>query len=109
MAVSLGTGPKVAADYTAFAGEAPGGLFAQLEALIEENQAIVTEVLYKVDVNTLHKVENDHEFGMNEIGRVSLRVSQPVFYDTYRRNRNTGSFILVDPFGNETLGAGMLR
>ncbi len=75
----------------------------------KEVQAIVTEVLYKVDVNTLHKVENDHEFGMNEIGRVSLRVSQPVFYDTYRRNRNTGSFILVDPFGNETLGAGMLR
>ena len=75
----------------------------------DEVQAIVTDILYKVDVNTLHKMEDDHEFGMNEIGRVSLRVSQPVFYDTYRRNRNTGSFILVDPFGNETLGAGMLR
>ena len=86
----------------------PGSKFL-LRHTTKEVQAIVTEVLYKVDVNTLHKVENDHEFGMNEIGRVSLRVSQPVFYDTYRRNRNTGSFILVDPFGNETLGAGMLR
>ena len=72
-------------------------------------QAIVTEVLYKVDVNTLHKVEDDHEFGMNDIGRVTLRVSQPLFFDTYRRNRNTGSFILVDSFTNETLAAGMMR
>ena len=46
---------------------------------------------------------------MNDIGRVQLRVSQPIFFDTYRRNRNTGSFILIDPFTNETLAAGMLR
>jgi sulfate adenylyltransferase subunit 1 len=72
-------------------------------------QAIVTEVLYKVDVNTLHKVEDDYVFGMNDIGRVTLRVSQPLFFDTYRRNRNTGSFILVDSFTNETLAAGMMR
>ncbi|MBT5379344.1 MAG: sulfate adenylyltransferase, partial [Opitutae bacterium] len=53
--------------------------------------------------------EDDHEFGMNDIGRVTLRVSQPLFFDTYRRNRNTGSFILVDPFTSETLAAGMMR
>ena len=46
---------------------------------------------------------------MNDVGRIALRVSQPVFHDTYRRNRNTGSFILADPFTNETLAAGMLR
>jgi sulfate adenylyltransferase subunit 1 len=46
---------------------------------------------------------------MNDIGRITLRTSQPVFWDSYRRNRNTGSFILVDPFTSETLAAGMLR
>jgi sulfate adenylyltransferase subunit 1 len=75
----------------------------------KESQAIVTDVRYKVDVNTLHKIENDSDFTMNDVGRIALRVSQPLFFDTYRRNRNTGSFILLDPFTNETLAAGMLR
>ena len=74
-----------------------------------EAQAIVSEINYKVDVNTLRKVEEIDGFEMNDIGRVMLRVSQPVFHDAYRRNRNTGSFILVDPFTNETVAAGMLR
>ena len=75
----------------------------------KEVQAMVSSINYKVDVNTLRKNEEDLEFGMNDIGRVQLRVSQPIFFDTYRRNRNTGSFILIDPFTNETLAAGMLR
>lgn len=75
----------------------------------QEVQALVSDIRYKVDVNTLRKKENDTEFGMNDIGRISLRTSSPIFYDSYRRNRNTGSFILVDPFSNETLAAGMLR
>ena len=74
-----------------------------------EAQAIVSEINYKVDVNTLRKVEEIDGFEMNDVGRVMLRVSQPVFYDAYRRNRNTGNFILVDPFTNETVAAGMLR
>ena len=75
----------------------------------KEVQVLVSEVKYKIDVNTLRKNEEDNELGMNDIGRISLRASQPVFWDSYRRNRNTGSFILVDPFSNETLAAGMLR
>ncbi len=75
----------------------------------KEAQVIVSSINYKVDVNSLRKNEEDLEFSMNDVGRVKLRVSQPIFYDTYRRNRNTGSFILVDPFTNETLAAGMLR
>jgi sulfate adenylyltransferase subunit 1 len=75
----------------------------------KEAQAIVSDIRYKVDVNSLRKMEDVDGFEMNDIGRVSLRISQPVFHDTYRRNRNTGSFILVDPFTNETLAAGMLR
>ena len=74
-----------------------------------EAQAIVSEINYKVDVNTLRKVEEIDGFELNDVGRVMLRVSQPVFHDAYRRNRNTGSFILVDPFTNETVAAGMLR
>ena len=75
----------------------------------KDAQVLVSEVRYKIDVNTLRKNEEENQLGMNDIGRISLRASQPVFWDSYRRNRNTGSFILVDPFTNETLAAGMLR
>lgn len=75
----------------------------------KEAQVIISDIRYKVDVNSLRKMEDIEGFDMNDIGRVSLRTSQPIFHDTYRRNRNTGSFILVDPFTNETLAAGMLR
>ena len=64
---------------------------------------------YKVDVNSLRKNEDDQEFNMNDIGRIRFRTSEPLFHDTYRRNRNTGSFILIDPFTHQTLAAGMLR
>ncbi len=74
-----------------------------------EVKALVKEVKYKIDVNTLHKIENDLEIGLNEIGRISLRTSQPLFYDTYRRNRITGSIVLIDEFSNETVAAGMIR
>ncbi len=74
-----------------------------------EVQTIVSDIRYKIDVNNLRKDEEQKELGMNDIGRVNLRTSQPIFFDTYRRNRNTGSFVLVDPFTNETLAAGMLR
>ena len=73
-----------------------------------EAKAIVTEIRYKVDINTLHKIENVPKFSLNEIGRVSLRTSLPLFHDAYRRNRGTGSFILVDEGTNETVAAGMI-
>ena len=72
-------------------------------------QAMISEITYKVDVNSLRKNEQDKEFNMNDIGRIKFRTSEPIFYDTYRRNRNTGSFILIDPFTHQTLAAGMLR
>jgi sulfate adenylyltransferase subunit 1 len=75
----------------------------------KEVQTIVSDIRYKIDVNNLRKDEEQKELCMNDIGRVNLRTSQPIFFDTYRRNRNTGSFVLVDPFTNETLAAGMLR
>jgi len=74
----------------------------------KEVKAIVRESRYKVNVNTLHKVENDPEFHLNEIGRISLRVSSPLLHDSYKNNKNTGSFILIDPNTNATVGAGMI-
>ena len=71
-------------------------------------KAIVKDVRYKVDINTLHKIEDDLEIGLNEIGRVQLRTSTPLFVDTYQRNRNTGSVILVDEMSNATVAAGMV-
>ncbi len=73
-----------------------------------EVKAIVREIRYKVDINTLHKIEDDLEFRLNDIGRISLRTSAALFYDRYNRNRNTGSFILVDEQTNETVAAGMI-
>jgi sulfate adenylyltransferase subunit 1 len=73
-----------------------------------ETKAIVQEIRYQVDINTLHKVEGVDSLIMNDIGRIRLRTAAPLFHDAYRRNRNTGSFVLVDPGTNETVGAGMI-
>jgi bifunctional enzyme CysN/CysC len=71
-------------------------------------RALVTDVQYRLDVNTLHRDEVANSLTLNEIGRVRLRVTQPLFYDEYRRNRTTGSFILVDEATDDTVGAGMM-
>lgn len=75
----------------------------------QETKAVVREIQYKVDVNTLHKIEGDHEVRLNEIARVHLRVASPLLTDSYTRNRLTGSVVLVDPFTHETLAGGMVR
>ena len=74
----------------------------------KEVKAIVTNLQYKVNINTLRKVEDDKEFGLNEIGRVCIRTSSPIFYDSYNNNRTTGSFVLIDEQTNETVAAGMI-
>ena len=79
-----------------------------LKHTTKEVKAIVRETRYKVNVNTLHKIEGEPEFNLNEIGRICLRVSAPLFHDSYKNNRATGSFILVDPNTNVTVGAGMI-
>ncbi len=73
-----------------------------------EVKAVVQEVRYKVNINTLHKIEDDLEFRLNDIGRIALRTSAPLLHDSYRRNRITGSFILIDPQTNATVAAGMI-
>jgi sulfate adenylyltransferase subunit 1 (EFTu-like GTPase family) len=74
-----------------------------------ETKAIVKEIQYKIDINTLHRVMGASELGLNEIGRISLRTAQSFFFDSYQRNRATGSVILIDEATNETVGAGMIR
>ena len=74
----------------------------------QETKAIIQEVKYHVDINTLHKIEGVDTFQMNDIGRISLRTAAPLIHDSYRRNRSTGSFILIDPGTNETVAAGMI-
>ena len=73
-----------------------------------EVKSMIREVLYKVDINTLHRNEDDKQIGMNDIARVRLRTASPLLADDYRRNRTTGSFILIDPGTNLTVAAGFI-
>jgi len=71
-------------------------------------RCIIKSIHYKVDINTLHRIESDKEIGLNDIARISIRTTQPFFYDKYKINRITGSIILINESTNETVGAGMI-
>ena len=73
-----------------------------------EAKALVKEVRYKMNINTLHKIEDDLEIKLNDIARISIRTAKPMSFDSYKKNRVTGSFILVDSMTNETVAAGMI-
>lgn len=74
----------------------------------KEAKAVIKEINYKIDINTLHRIENDKVINMNDIARVRLRTTLPLFYDSYDKNRNTGSLILIDEGTKETVAAGMV-
>ena len=74
----------------------------------KEVRGIVKEILYKMDINTLHSDLEDKNIEMNDIARVKLRLTKPIFVDQYRKNRITGSIILIDESTNNTVGAGMI-
>jgi len=71
-------------------------------------RASVTEILYRIDIDTLHR-EPAEAFTLNDIGRVEIQAALPIFFDPYKMNRSTGSFILIDPLTNNTVAAGMIR
>jgi bifunctional enzyme CysN/CysC len=71
-------------------------------------RVLVKDLHYRLDVNTLHRDHDAPGLALNEIGRVSMRTTVPLFYDDYRRNRDTGSFILIDEATNGTVAAGMI-
>jgi len=85
----------------------PNGKYT-LRHTTREARCVVKDVRYKVNINTLHRIEDDKTIGLNDIGRILIRSTQPLFYDSYARNRFTGSIILVDEFTNETVAAGMI-
>jgi sulfate adenylyltransferase subunit 1 len=84
-----------------------GGKYA-VKHTSKDVRCIVKDIRYRVDINTLHKIEEDKNIGLNDIGRILIRTTSPLFYDSYRKNRATGSVILIDEFTNETVGAGMI-
>lgn len=79
----------------------------RIQHTTREARCIVKSVLYKMNVNTLHR-EDDNEIGMNDIARVSIRTTVPLFVDPYRKNRITGSVVLIDEVTNSTVAAGMV-
>ncbi|MCB0771925.1 MAG: sulfate adenylyltransferase, partial [Flavobacteriales bacterium] len=85
----------------------PGGKYA-VRHNSHDARCMVKEVNYKMDINTLRKNTEDRSIGMNDIGRVLLRTTEPLYFDLYSRNRNTGSLILIDEGTNETVAAGMI-
>ena len=72
-------------------------------------RAMVKELHYRLDINSLHRDLGAAELGLNDIGRVRLRTTQPLLCDEYRRNRSTGGFVLIDEATNRTVGAGMVN
>jgi len=73
-----------------------------------EARCIIREVNYKIDINKVEKNLSDKQIGLNEIAEVTLRTTQPLFFDSYRKNRITGSLVLIDEGTNETICAGMI-
>jgi bifunctional enzyme CysN/CysC len=85
----------------------PGAKYA-IKHTTRDARAIVQDLRYKIDVNTLHRDHDARSLELNDIGRVHLKTSSPLFIDEYRRSRATGSFILIDEATNNTVGAGMI-
>jgi sulfate adenylyltransferase subunit 1 len=84
-----------------------GGKYA-IRHTSKDARCIIKDIKYKIDINTLHRNEEDKDIGMNDIARVSLKTTVPIHYDPYRKNRITGSIIIIDEATNETVGAGMI-
>jgi bifunctional enzyme CysN/CysC len=85
----------------------PGARYL-LKHTTRTTKALVGDLQYRLDVNTLHREETATELALNEIGRLRLRTQSPVLFDEYRRNRTTGSFILIDEATSATVAGGMI-
>lgn len=85
----------------------PNGKYS-VKHTTKDVRCIIKDIKYKVNINNLHRVEDDKEIKLNDIARISIRTTKPLFYDRYSRNRITGSLILIDEGTHETVGAGMI-
>jgi bifunctional enzyme CysN/CysC len=79
-----------------------------LQHTTHQVRAFISELNYRIDVDTLHR-DPAHTLNLNEIGRVKITTTRPLFFDPYKLNRSTGSFVLIDPYTNVTVAAGMIR
>ncbi|MEP7158562.1 MAG: hypothetical protein ABI797_03985, partial [Chloroflexota bacterium] len=85
----------------------PGGRYL-LKHTTRTVKAVVDDLRYRIDVNTLHREQAADGLGLNEIGRIHLRTSAPLLLDQYELSRTTGGFILIDESTFDTVGAGMV-
>ncbi len=86
----------------------PGGKYT-IKHTSNETRCIIRNVNFKVDINTLEEMDNDKTIGLNDIACLKLKTAKPLYFDSYNKNRNTGSFILIDEATNETVAAGMIK
>ncbi|NNC84771.1 MAG: sulfate adenylyltransferase subunit CysN [Bacteroidia bacterium] len=113
MIVRQNNQPKVSQDIEAricWMGETDmqlNGKYALMHTT-NECRCIIKEIKYKVNINTLQRDEEDKKIGMNDIARIKIRTTVPLFFDSYRKNRITGSFILIDESTNNTVAACMI-
>ena len=84
-----------------------GGKYA-IKQTSKDARCMIKELQYKVDINTMERISDGNSLEMNEIGKVTIRTTSPLFFDSYRQNRQTGSLILIDEATNVTVGAGMI-
>jgi sulfate adenylyltransferase subunit 1 len=71
-------------------------------------RCMVKDVVYRMNINSLEKMEGETSLKLNDIARIKIRTTKPLVFDSYKQNRITGSLILVDEGTNETVGAGMI-
>jgi sulfate adenylyltransferase subunit 1 len=84
-----------------------GGKYA-VKHTTNDLRCVIRDVKHKIDVNTLENITGDKQIGLNDIARISIKTTKPIYYDSYRKNRYTGSIILIDEATNETVAAGMI-
>ena len=85
----------------------PNGKYA-FKHTTRDGRCVIKDVKYKMDISTMTRLTDDTTFNRNDIGRITIRTTVPVMFDSYRKNRITGSIILIDEATNETVGAGMI-
>jgi len=84
-----------------------GGKYA-IRHTVKDARCVIKDIRYKVDINSMHRNEADKEIAMNDIARINVKTTVPLYFDAYRKNRHTGSIILIDEATNETVAAGMI-
>jgi sulfate adenylyltransferase subunit 1 (EFTu-like GTPase family) len=105
--------PEISQDLEAmicWLGNSPmgnGGKYS-IKHTTKDARAVIKSILYKINIENMQRIENISSLTTNDIARISLRITLPLMIDSYRKNRFTGSFILIDEGTNNTVAAGMI-